>query len=86
MGKGAVYVDSQKPGACLVRLTFVSGFTHMTEITFASQSGGTCGACACGDIIAPMSGAATIDDSRACVAVGGAAGDGGADAADAAGD
>ena len=55
---GTVVVQGQSPGVCHVKLTFATGFTYSTDVTFASQSGGVCGGpqCKCGDILAPTPG------------------------------
>ena len=67
---GNVFVQGQSPGVCHVRLTFATGFTYSTDVTFSSQSGGVCGGpqCKCGDILAPTVGTFTVNNpSDTCV-------------------
>ena len=54
MGSEHVYVSSDAPGTCHVELTFATGYTYSTDVTFATQSGGVCGGpqCTCGDYLA----------------------------------
>jgi hypothetical protein len=79
---GTVFVEGQSPGVCHVQLTFATGFTYSTDVTFATQSGGVCGGpqCKCGDYLAPTSGPFTVHNpSDTCVAApdAGAEGDAG---------
>jgi hypothetical protein len=89
-GNGRVFVDVDGPGACHIELTFATGFSYSTDVTFALQSGGMCGACACGDYHAPTTGPFTVNNpSSTCVALPDAGADeggvneGGADSGDA---
>jgi hypothetical protein len=54
---GEIFFQGQSPGVCRIEITFVSGFTSSTDVTFTSQSGGVCGGpqCRCGDYLAPDS-------------------------------
>jgi hypothetical protein len=55
---GLVYIQSQGPGVCHVELTFGSGFTYASDVTFHSDPGGPCrgeSGCMCPDYFAPAS-------------------------------
>jgi hypothetical protein len=40
-----VAVDSPTPGVCHIKLTFATGFTYSTDVTFASTTAGSCSGC-----------------------------------------
>ena len=74
--QGTVTVYSSSPGTCHVQLSFASGFTFSTDVTFISQTEGTCGSCP--SFTEPSSGEFTVDNpASTCVAVPDAGGDDG---------
>lgn len=71
LGSGSVFVHSRSAGVCHVELTFATGFTYATDVTFTSQPGGVCGGpqCRCPAHVAPASGPFTVNNpSNTCVA------------------
>jgi hypothetical protein len=81
VGKGEVFVESAGPGVCHVTLTFATGFTFSTDVTFATRPGGVCGGpqCHCPDYVGPTAGPFVVKNpSATCVdAAAGAAGEAG---------
>ena len=70
---GAVFVDSQGAGVCHVALTFGTGFTFATDVSFETQSGGVCGGpqCKCPDFVVATSGPFAVHNpGTTCVEAG----------------
>ena len=73
VGNHIVVVRSQSPGVCHVELTFATGFTYSSDVTFATQSGGVCGGpqCTCPDYLAPTAGPFPVNNPSATCVSGG---------------
>jgi hypothetical protein len=68
---GSLYVWSPSTGVCHVSLTFSSGFTYETDVTFATQTDNDPGCGNCPPYIGPTQGSFRVDNpSNTCVDAG----------------
>jgi hypothetical protein len=64
--QGVVAILSPSPGVCHIELTFSTGFTYASDVTFTSQS-----VCSCPSFIGPTGGPFVVDiPGSACVDAG----------------
>jgi hypothetical protein len=67
----SIYVFSQTAGVCHVSLTFASGFTYETDVTFATQTDNIPGCGVCPPYIGPTQGSfAAHNPGNTCVDAG----------------